>query len=259
MIMIIQKREDGKRFYKKLIKQKTFNNRTGDKYNMKLYGKCVIIHYTNTDNVQVTFLNTGYVTNTTISNLRRGIVKDYLHPTASNIGYLGAGFVKIVKLYKDSYKQIKNVWSGMIRRCYDTRHPCYNNYGGLGITVCKEWHDFSKFFHDFKQLDGYDYLKFISNELQLDKDKLQSNINKCDRIYSKDTCVLLTKYENMNLCDIVRDFIVTDPTGMQSTQHNMSTFAKLHGLTTSSISYCLSGKLKTHKGYKFKPIEKCND
>ncbi len=33
------------------------------------------------------------------------------------------------------------VWRDMIRRCYDTNHPSYSNYGGRGITVCEEWRD----------------------------------------------------------------------------------------------------------------------
>ena len=40
------------------------------------------------------------------------------------------------------------IWHDMIRRCEDPRVKRYPNYGGRGITVCPEWHDFLTFFHD---------------------------------------------------------------------------------------------------------------
>ncbi|KKN23830.1 hypothetical protein LCGC14_0900860, partial [marine sediment metagenome] len=32
-----------------------------------------------------------------------------------------------------------NVWSGMRERCFNIKLKCYNNYGGRGINVYKEW------------------------------------------------------------------------------------------------------------------------
>jgi hypothetical protein len=37
------------------------------------------------------------------------------------------------------------IWNGMMQRCHSINNPAYKNYGGRGITVCKEWHDFIKF------------------------------------------------------------------------------------------------------------------
>ncbi len=33
----------------------------------------------------------------------------------------------------------------MIRRCHDPRHKRYSEWGGRGIIVCPEWHDFQSF------------------------------------------------------------------------------------------------------------------
>lgn len=42
-----------------------------------------------------------------------------------------------------------SVWSKMLGRCYNQRHKSYANYGGRGITVCKEWREsFSAFYAD---------------------------------------------------------------------------------------------------------------
>lgn len=40
-------------------------------------------------------------------------------------------------------------WSSMKKRCLDSNHPAYHNYGGRGITVCKEWlESFNNFLAD---------------------------------------------------------------------------------------------------------------
>jgi hypothetical protein len=40
-------------------------------------------------------------------------------------------------------------WQNMISRCYNVNLPCYKDYGGRGIKVCKRWRDsFENFFAD---------------------------------------------------------------------------------------------------------------
>lgn len=42
-----------------------------------------------------------------------------------------------------------NAWKGMKRRCYNTNHPSYKNYGGRGIRVCEQWRtSFVNFYED---------------------------------------------------------------------------------------------------------------
>ena len=38
-----------------------------------------------------------------------------------------------------------NIWRGMIRRCEDRKAHGWEYYGGRGITVCAEWHDYKTF------------------------------------------------------------------------------------------------------------------
>lgn len=41
-----------------------------------------------------------------------------------------------------------NSWKSMMRRCHDPGYKSYAEYGGVGITVCKPWHDFETFLRD---------------------------------------------------------------------------------------------------------------
>ena len=44
-----------------------------------------------------------------------------------------------------NYPRIKKVWYYMMDRCYNKSNKSYNKYGGSGVIVCKEWHDFRAF------------------------------------------------------------------------------------------------------------------
>jgi hypothetical protein len=39
-------------------------------------------------------------------------------------------------------------WKSMLARCRNPNSPDYKRYGGRGITVCEQWHSFSKFLED---------------------------------------------------------------------------------------------------------------
>jgi hypothetical protein len=47
-----------------------------------------------------------------------------------------------------SKTQEYKVWAGMMARCYCKGATGYHRYGGRGITVAKEWHDFDRFLAD---------------------------------------------------------------------------------------------------------------
>lgn len=45
--------------------------------------------------------------------------------------------------------RIYKIWESMKQRCFNENHKSYADYGGRGITVCKEWVDsFDRFYAD---------------------------------------------------------------------------------------------------------------
>lgn len=44
--------------------------------------------------------------------------------------------------------RIYAIWHSMIDRCHLPTNDAYSRYGGRGIHVCSEWHDFTKFYAD---------------------------------------------------------------------------------------------------------------
>lgn len=47
-----------------------------------------------------------------------------------------------------SYTPEYRVWAEMLQRCNNPNNPRYNDYGGRGIKVCKEWNRFINFYND---------------------------------------------------------------------------------------------------------------
>lgn len=50
--------------------------------------------------------------------------------------------------------RLHRIWSGMKQRCEDQKSEAYKNYGGRGIKVCQEWHDFTTF-QNWAMANGY--------------------------------------------------------------------------------------------------------
>lgn len=60
-------------------------------------------------------------------------------------------------LYKGNSKRIYGIWYKMNDRCYNEKGMWYHNYGGRGITVCKEWQEYEGFlrFQEWALNNGY--------------------------------------------------------------------------------------------------------
>lgn len=78
----------------------------------------------------------------------------------TQVQYLLTGHTKSCGCYREEHraelgaKTIKHGFVGhplyfvhqaMIARCENPKHQAYKNYGGRGISVCKEWHDMATF------------------------------------------------------------------------------------------------------------------
>ena len=72
------------------------------------------------------------------------------------------------KRYSPEKSRLKRIWSGMKARCTDAKIEHYRDYGGRGITICKEWLEFEKFYN-WAIINGY------TNTLTLDRENVNGN------------------------------------------------------------------------------------
>lgn len=85
---------------------------------------------------------------------------------------------------KGKRKRLYSIWSHMKERCYNKNHSAYARYGGRGIVVCQEWHDYTNF-KKWALLNGY------TESLTLDRINNDGN-------YEPSNCKWATQKEQAN-------------------------------------------------------------
>ena len=113
-------------------------------------------------------------------SIRKGYMKDLTQPSVYGVGTHGEGVFR-----KRTHKLLYRKWSDMLMRCYSEKYLTkYPTYGGC--SVCEEWLNFQVFavWAQENCVEGY----------ELDKDiKVKGN-----KIYSPETCLFVSKQDNMN-------------------------------------------------------------
>lgn len=133
----------------------------------------------------------------------------------------------------------------MLERVYLSDIACYPNYGGRGVTVCEEWHNFQNFAEWYYSQKAHDLEGF-----ELDKDLTGSTI------YSPSTCFLIPKEINSTLRRVTGKINTELPRGVAYSKSKdrpyLSTFKQTRSGTMESFStiaearnhYLINTKLK---------------
>lgn len=131
--------------------------------------------------IEVRFLNTNNITNTKLSSLVRGSVKDKLF----GVGYNSK---RVHKTKTVLGRKCYDYWKTMIMRAYSPsyqkEHPTYNK-----VSVCPDWLDYQNF------ADWYITQKHTKPSYHLDKDLIF-----CGNLeYSPDKCCMIPQEVNKAL------------------------------------------------------------
>lgn len=113
---------------------------------------------------------------------------------------LKSGKSKSCGCHKNDYNRIHGgkgtrlyeIWRHMIYRCENPENQAYEKYGGRGITVCDEWHDFVCF-REWAMENGY--------KETLSIDRIDNN-----KGYCPDNCRWATSEMQMNnrrMCNVL--------------------------------------------------------
>ena len=137
--------------------------------------------------VLVQFKDTGTTKWVYRENATKGKVNDPYAVSVYGLGYTGEADRNI-----PYYKQAKQLWRNMMKRCYSTKDK--KGYYGFAF-VCTRWHCFENFINDLPQLENFDlWLSKENGNYNLDKDKYGDG-----KYYSKENCCFITEHENKSL------------------------------------------------------------
>lgn len=73
-----------------------------------------------------------------------------------------------------AHSHLHYIWAGMKQRCYNPNNKAYKNYGGRGIRICEEWHEFKNFLKWATETGYYD-----NNERKCTIERIDVNENYC--------------------------------------------------------------------------------
>jgi len=150
----------------------------GQFYPTKKWGHLGVVRYNNARSVDVRFVDTGGLRNTSSANIRSGCVKDYHKPSVFGKGFYGVG--NFVSKVKGKSTTEYNRWSGILERCYDQvkqeKQPTYTD-----CTLTNDWHNFQIFSEWFVNHP------YNSADCHVDKDLLI----KGNKHYSPETCLII--------------------------------------------------------------------
>ena len=80
-------------------------------------------------------------------------------------------------------RKLKNIFDGMLDRCYNKSNKDYRWYGEKGITICNEWLDYPESFEQWALKNGYE------DGLTIDRKNSDDN-------YCPENCQWITQEEN---------------------------------------------------------------
>lgn len=89
----------------------------------------------------------GKKTRPTGTDLRQGKVRSCGHNKME-------AFRASTRTHGQTGTRVYRVWKSMRTRCANKNYPGFKDYGGRGITICKEWGSFESFY-DWAKKSGY--------------------------------------------------------------------------------------------------------
>lgn len=156
-----------------------------------------VLKYNSISNVDIKFLDTGYITSVTIQNLKNGQIRNPFHRNSFG-GYLGIG-----EYNNNNYKWLYRIWYNMLIRANDpeyySKHHEYETNVYDNTYIVTEWLNYN-IFADW-------YVKEISKlnpnySYDIDKDLLYpyyKEFTKNKKCYSPSTCVLIPRELNNHI------------------------------------------------------------
>lgn len=145
--------------------------------------------------------------------------------------------------------RLYHIYHGIKQRCFNSKCPGYEHYGGRGITICEEWLNSYETFRDWSLEHGY-------------KERCGLSIDRIDNDgdYCPENCQWITIGENSAKSNIGKQQVFTkldyiyaiSPDGERIDITNISKFSRDHGLNNSGVNAAIRGRINnTYHGWEF--------
>ena len=148
----------------------------------------------------------------------------------------GCGIVEATRARATKYSirnmRLYHVWYGMINRCQDPKSKFYHRYGGRGISVCEEWHDYEAFAR-WALCNGY------KEGLSIDRTDNDGN-------YDPNNCRWTTMKVQHNNTSQCKFYTINGET------HSVSEWAEMYGLRHGLVLHRLARGMSIEEALSMK-------
>lgn len=147
-------------------------------------------------------------------------------------------------VHGESRTPLYRVRTRMLQSCENPNRPDYKNYGGKGVKVCEEWHDFVKF-KEWAEANGY--------KKGLHLHRIDENGDYCP-----ENCVWMDKNSHERLHGEKHAYkiqMLDDDGNVLETFNRQGEIFEKYGFDLGSVRRSIRTGYKT-KGYYFRRIEK---
>jgi len=168
------------------------DNNVGNMYDTLDYGSYIVLDSFKQGERNETYYKIQFNVTNTVKNIR----KDKLGTNVSDPYKASKNGVACVGEYKKyselNIEKLKNIWNGMISRCYNLSNDNYQYYGGKGVHVENRWLCFEYFLSDVTKIKNWDNKLKNWDEYELDKDIYGDGFR-----YSLENCCWISKSDNL--------------------------------------------------------------
>ena len=136
-----------------------------------------------------------------------------------------------------SKSRINRIYRCMKSRCYNKNNYSYGDYGGRGITVCKEWHDL-EIFAKWAYANGFSEEK-TKSEQTIERKDVNGN-------YEPSNCCFVTMKEQNNNKRNSRRISCNGET------HTLSEWSEITGINRTTIAWRLNKGLSAEEALEMR-------
>jgi thymidylate synthase len=168
------------------------DNNVGNVYDTLGYGSYIVLDSFKQGEKNETYYKIQFNITNTVKNIRKDKlgtnVSDPYKPSKNGVACVGE-----YKKYSElNNEKLKNIWNGMISRCYNPSNDNYPYYGGKGVYVENRWLCFEYFLSDITKIKNWDNKLKNWGEYELDKDIYGDGFK-----YSLENCCWVSKSDNL--------------------------------------------------------------
>jgi thymidylate synthase len=168
------------------------NSNIGKVYTTLDYGSYIVLDSFNKGERNEAHYKIQFIDTNSLKNIRKDkLGTNIIDPYRANKN--GVACMGDYKKYNGlNIEKLKNIWNGMISRCYNPSNDNYIYYGGKGVYVENRWLCFEYFLSDVTKIKNWESKLNNWDEYELDKDIYGDGFK-----YSLESCCWVSKSDNL--------------------------------------------------------------